>query len=78
MTTYTITFPHREGTPIAVLRHPLDTPDYEWAHHPLATPTYHVSLASVLRLVRCGCDKPRLVQLPDGIALEVTVTKGDN
>ena len=58
MTTYTITFPHAEGIPIAV--------------HSV-TRTWHVSLASVLRLIRLASDRPKLVQLPDGIALELIV-----
>ena len=64
MTTYTIVFPHKEHIPITV------------QHGNGATCL--MSLEQVLRLVRHGCDKPRLVQLPDGIALEVTVRKGDN
>lgn len=78
MTTFTIVFPHAAGTPISVLRHPLSTPDFEWAHHPLATPTYRASLPSVLRLVRLATNKPRLVPHPSGVALEIVVSKGDN
>ena len=74
MTTYTITFPHKEGIPIAVMRHEL-TPDHPimyWHDFPTTT-TWHASLASVLRLIRLASDQPRLVQLPEGIALELIV-----
>ena len=75
MTTFTVIFPTAEGTPISVLRHPLNTPDYEWSHHPLATPTYRASLPSVLRLVRLSTTKPTLVPHPSGVALEIIVNR---
>lgn len=86
MTTYTIVFPHKEGIPIRVQRqgHVIDSPaqleadtDYwllEDGTMVSSVPrTYHVSLASVLRLVRLATTKPTLVTLASGCALEVLV-----
>jgi hypothetical protein len=72
MTTFTIVFPHRDGTPIFVKRHAS-------IYIPICPPAfYRASLHSVLRLIRLSTNKPQLVPHPTGVALEVIVTKGDN
>lgn len=71
MTTYTVVFPHREDTPISVLRHI----GLERCTYDVPPLTYHASLASVLRLIRLSTNKPCLVPHPSGVALEIVVDK---